>query len=291
MRADLNLFKGILKTTQRMNLYGGSYQGAMQVDFTPSEPSYTLDAKLAGLDVGRAINELTPAKNVLLGVLDTDMRLSGQGFAWDVINKTLSGHGHAKIADAQLTALDLVPKLGQLVRNMGELVGLAIPSAWEHNSFRAVEGDWYLHQGKIFTDHLRLRREGLEVLLKGYIGLDQSIDYAGTLFLPTRLVALQGAPTILRQDDDGRMVVPFTVNGTVTAPLVSFDEKTLVDLAKEELADRVRKGLGNKSEGILGKPSASDQQSQESDEAGQETGGQRRRQSLPEKILQELFRR
>jgi hypothetical protein len=64
-----------------------------------------------------------------------------------------------------------------------------------------------------------------------------------------------------------------------------------MDLAKEELANTVRKRLGEKIEGILDKPSASDQQRQQSDKAGQETGGQPTQQSLPEKILQELFRR
>jgi AsmA protein len=291
MTADLNLFKGILKTTQQMTLYGGSYRGAMQADLTLSEPSYTLDAKVAGLDVGQAINELTPAKNVLLGVLDTDMRLSGRGFTWDVINKALSGDGHVKIDEAQLTGFDLIPQLVQLVRNVGGLVGLTIPGAWEHNSFRTVEGDWRLHQGKILTDRLRLRGEGLEALLKGHVGLDQSIDYAGTLFLPVKFVALQGASTILRQDDAGRIVMPFTVKGTVTAPQISFNEKALADLAKEGLADTVRKRLGDKIEEMLGKPSTSDQQSRESNKAGQATGDQSKWQNVPEKILRGLFRR
>jgi AsmA-like protein len=234
---------------------------------------------------------LTPAKNVLLGVLDTDIRLSGRGFTWDVINKALSGNGHVKIAEARLTTFDLIPQLMQLVRNVGGLIGFTIPGGWEHNSFRTVEGDWRLHQGKILTDRLRLRGEGLETLLKGYVGLDQSVDYAGTLFLPATFVALQDAPTILRRDDAGRISVPFTVKGTVTAPQIAFNEKALVDLAKEGLADTVRKRLGDKIEEMLGKPSTSDQQSRESNKAGQATGDQPKWQNVPEKILRGLFRR
>ena len=291
MMADLNLFKGILKTTQQMTLYGGSYQGAMQVDLTPSAPSYTLDAMFAGLDVGQVINDLTPTKNVLLGALDTDMRLSGQGFTWDVINKTLSGNGNGKITEAQLTTFNLLPKLVQLLQNVGGLAGLTIPNAWEHNPFRTIEGDWRLHQGKILTDHLRLRGEGIEVLLKGYVGLDQSIEYAGELFLPAKLIGLQGAPTLLRHDNAGRVILPFMVKGTVTAPQIAFDENALVDLAKEELVDTVRKRLGGKIGEIFGTPSAGDQQSQESDKIGDERGDRPKRPNLPEKILQELFRR
>jgi AsmA-like C-terminal region/AsmA family len=291
MTADVNLLKGLLTTTQQMNLYGGSYQGTMQVNLTPAEPSYTLDAKVAGLDIGQAINALTPAKSVLLGVLDTDMRLAGQGFDWDAITKTLSGDGHVKIAAAQLTTLDLIPQLVQLLRNVGGQVGLTIPSDWEPGALRAIEGDWHLRQGKILTDHLRLRGEGMEALLEGYVGLDQSIEYVGSFFLPAQFVARQGAPTRLRQDDAGRFIVPFTVQGTVTAPRISFDEKALVGLAGEEIVDKVRKQLGDKLEGLLGKPSARDQQRQESDKAGQDTEGQSKRPNVPTKMLRELFRR
>ena len=128
MTADLSLVEGLLKTTQQMQLYGGSYHGATQVDLTHSEPSYTLDARVAGLNVGPALDDLTPAKNTLLGVLDTDMRLSGRGLAWDVIQKTLSGDGHVKIAEAQLTHFDLLPKLMHLLQNMGGLVGSRCPA-------------------------------------------------------------------------------------------------------------------------------------------------------------------
>jgi AsmA-like C-terminal region/AsmA family/Domain of Unknown Function (DUF748) len=291
MKADFSLIRGLLKTSQQMSLYGGSYQGTAQVDLTQPEPSYTLNATVADLDAGRVINELTPARDVLLGVLNTGMRLSGRGFTWDLINKTLSGDGHIKIAEARLTTFDLIPTVLQVLQQVGRLAGGTIPSAWEHNAFRAVEGDWHLRHGKFLTDQLRLRGEGVEALLKGYIGLDQSLDYAGTLVLPAKFVALRGAPALLRQDEAGRVILPFTVRGTVTAPRIAFDEKVLVDAAKEELADQVRQRLGDTIEGLLGKPSGGDRQRQESEKTGREAGDEPKRQDLPGKILRELFRR
>jgi hypothetical protein len=291
MTADIELLNGVLKTTQQMNLYGGTYHGTAQVNLAQPEPRYTLDAKVADLDVGRAINELTSAKDALLGVLNTDLRLSGQGFTWDGINKTLSGDGNVKVTEAKFTTFDLIPKLVQVLRSAGGLADLTIPGGWEHTSFRTVDADWHLRQGKILTDHLRLRGEAVEALLKGHVGLDQSIEYAGDLFLPAKLIAPRGTPAILRQDDAGRVVLPFTVKGTVTAPRLSFDEKSLVDLAKEGLTDKVRKQLGDKVEGLLGKPSTGAQQSQESDKPGHGTRESPRRQNLPAEVLKELFRR
>jgi hypothetical protein len=211
--------------------------------------------------------------------------------AWDAIQKTLSGDGHVKIAEAQLTHVDLFPKLVRLLQNLGGLVGFTLPSGWEQSTWRTIEGDWRLHQGKILTDHLRLRREGVEALLSGHVGLDQALEFTGTLFLPAKVTARRGVPRILRQDDAGRLMLPFTVHGTVSAPRISVDEKALGDLATEELADTVRKRLGGKIDERLGQPSAPDQPSQESGKTEPETGERSRRPRSPGKILQELFRR
>jgi len=291
MIADFHLANGILETTQQMTLYGGSYRGTMRVDLAPSEPSYTLDATVTGVKLGQVTNELTPGKHVLQGILDTNMQLVGQGMAWEVISQTLSGDGHVKITEAQLTSVDVLPKLAQLLREVGGPFGLTISKAWEPHAFRTIEGDWRLHQGKILTDHLRLRGEGVEALLKGYVGLDQAIEYAGNVFLPAQLMARPGAPTLLPQDESGRVVVPFTVQGTVAEPRVAISEKALVELVQGEIADTIRKRLGGKLEGLFGKPSSPDRQSQESDQTDQETGDRSPRQDLPGKLLRELLRR
>jgi AsmA-like C-terminal region len=224
-------------------------------------------------------------------VLDTDMRLAGRGFAWDAIQKTLSGNGHVKIAEAQLTHFDLFPKLMHLLQNMGGLVGFTLPSGWEQSAWRTIEGDWRLQQGKILTNHLRLRREGVEALLSGHVGLDQALEYRGTLFLPAKVTARRGAPLILRQDDAGRLMLPFTVKGTVSAPRISVDENALGGSAKQELVETLRKRLGGKIDELLGQPPAPEPSSQEPEKTGPETSERPRRPRSPGRILEELFRR
>ncbi len=291
LTADFSLAKGVLKTTHQMKLYGGSSQGTTQVDLMQPEPSYSLDTKVAGLHIGPALDDLTPAKNTLLGVIDTDMRLSGRGVTWEVVKNTLSGDGHVKLTEAQLTHFDLFSKLAPVLQNMGGLVGFTLPSGWEQGSWRTIEGDWRLQQGKFLTDHLRLRREGVEALLSGHVGLDQTIEYTGTLYLPAKVTGRRGVPLLLRQDDAGRLMLPFTVQGTLGAPRLLVDEKALMGRAQEELLDTLRKRLGGKIDEFLGQPPAPEQPSQESDKTGPETGEQPRRPRWPEKMLRDLLRR
>jgi AsmA-like C-terminal region/AsmA family/Domain of Unknown Function (DUF748) len=291
LTADISLANGLLKTTHRITLYGGTSQGTTQVDLTQAEPSHTVDARVAGLNVGQVLDELTPAKNTFQGRLDADIRLSGRGFAWEAVQKHLSGDGHVKVAEVQLTQLDFLPQLLQVLQNIGGLVGFTVPGGWEHGPWRTIETDWRLREGKILTDRLRLRREGVEALLSGYIGLDQAIDYTGTLFLPVKVTGRRGAPVSLRQDDSGRLMLPFTVHGTVSAPRVSVDEKALIGRAPQELVDTVRKHLGGKIDELLGQPSAPKQPGQEPEKPAPEAGEQPRQPRGAEKILRDLFRR
>jgi hypothetical protein len=183
-----------------------------------------------------------------------------------------------------LTTFDLIPQVLQLLSHVSAALGGTRPGAWQPDSFRAVEGNWRLHQGKILTEHLRLRGQGLEALLTGYIGLDQAIDYAGTVFLPATLLGR-------RQDEAKRLAVPFTAQGTLTTPRIVVDEQALVGLVQTELVDALGKQLGSKLEELFGRPSASDQRQQESDRTGQGTGDRPLPPNLPGKLLRELLRR
>jgi hypothetical protein len=130
----------------------------------------------------------------------------------------------------------------------------------------------------------------MEALLSGHVGLDQTLEYTGTLFLPAN-VNRRGAPLLLRQDDAGRVMLPFTVQGRLGAPRISVDPKALVGSTREDLVDTVRKRLGGKIEEFFGQQPAPEPPSQEPEKPAPETSDQPSRPRWPGKILQELFRR
>jgi len=288
---EFSLVDGKLASSQQMQAYAGSYQGTTKADLTRPEPTYTLDAKVAGLDVGRVLDELTPAKKTLRGLLSTDLHLVGRGWTWDVINQTLSGQGHATIHEANLATLDLIPELLQVLQNLAGRAGLTIDTRLDRDAFRTIEADWDLRQGRILTERLRLRGEGVEAWLDGSVGLDQSLDYAGKVFLPPRFMALRGRPSLLPQDDQDRFILPFMVKGTLQAPQVSLNEKALVGGVGGELIDKVRKHLGDKLEGLFGAPPAPEQEGQESDQPSQESGDRPKRPQGARRLLEELLKR
>jgi AsmA protein len=225
MTAEVALINGALTSKQQAKVYTGSYQGDVQIDLAQKEPHYTLNAKLLDVNVGQALNELTSVNNALWGVLDTDVQLSGRGLTWDLISQTLTGDGALRLSEAKLTTFDLMPELVQVLREVGAMAGVAVSADWEHEAFNAIEGNVRLRQGKIWTDALKLRGQGLEAILKGYVGLDQSIDYAGTMFLPGKLIGERGPLALVRRDDMGRIIWPFAVKGAVKSPHIAFDKR------------------------------------------------------------------
>lgn len=291
MTADVALIDKTLTSTQQVKVYAGSYQGDVRVDLAPKEPHYTVNAKLLNLHIGQALNELTSVKDALFGVLNSDLQLSGQGLTWDLINQTLTGEGALTISEVQLTTFDLIPKLVQVLKGVGTLVGMNIPADWERDAFDAVEGHVRLQQGKIWTDALKLRGRGLEALLKGYVGLDRSIDYAGTLSLPSTVVSDRGPLKLLRRDDKGRIILPFTVRGTVNSPQIVFDERHVRDMARDALIDTLKKQRGGTADEAPPQPSIGTHQEPQSEPTGQEAGTPQTLHDLPRKILQDLLRR
>jgi AsmA protein len=292
LSADFSLLNGQLTSTHQVHLYGGSYQGTAQVDLTQREPVFGLDGKVAELDVGQALAVLAPDRRTLRGILSTDLHATGSGWDWEAIIQTLDAHGYATIAQATLVHLDPLPELARALQKLGERAGLSIDTQFDRDPFKRIEGDWRLHQGRIMTERLRLRGEGVEAVLDGSVGLDQSIDYTGKVFVPPKFVALRGRPSLLPQDDQGRLALPFTVQGTLMAPRVAVPEKALLGLVREDLLEKLRKRTGGRLEGLLGgPPSGGEPPQRQPDQATPEPENQPKRPNLPRRLLEEFLRR
>jgi AsmA protein len=288
LATEFSLVKGQLTSTQQMQLYAGSYQGTARVDLTQPEPSFSLDAKVADLDVGQVLDELTSARRTLRGLLSTDLHATGRGWAWEGISQTLDGHGRAKIVEARLMTLDLLPELLRVVQQLGERAGLTIDTTLARDPFKTIEGNWRLHRGRIATDRLRLRGAEVEAVLDGSVGLDRSLDYAGKVLLPSKFINLRGRPAFLPKDDQGRLTLPFIVKGTLMAPRVAVDEKALVGVVGGELIDKARKRLEGRLEGLLGAPPA-DEPPQEPGKGNPEAGERPKRPLR--RLLEEFLKR
>lgn len=235
LTADFSLIDGLLKSAHAFQTFEGKYTGNIEANLAQAQPQYTVDARLVGVNVGNLVNELTPVENVLLGALDTTINLSGKGVDWEAISQTLTGDAGVQITSLKLTTLDLMPKLAATLQAVGTVAGFTVPEGLAQRSFDTLKAALHVAEGKIQTDDLQLSGQDLLVLAGGLVGLDQSLDLEGRAFLLGDLAAAFGEKAAFLQDQQGRIQLPFTLQGTITQPRVTPNERYLVELAKQSL--------------------------------------------------------
>lgn len=249
--ADISLIEGLLKSTQSFQMFDGTYSGNLQANLAQPRPDYTVNAKLHDVSAGSLVNRMTSVKNVVLGVLDTDVKLSGQGFDRESIDKTLTGNAGVKISSLKLTTLDLMPKLTATLGAVSKIAGFSVPEGLAQRSFDTLNAALQFTEGKIHAENLKLSGQDLLVLAQGLIGLDQSLDLQGTAFLLDKLAAGFGKKAAFLRDKEGRIPVPFTLRGSLTKPIVTPNERALLDLAKKALLGQAGQKAGEELKKLL----------------------------------------
>ena len=227
LAAEVTWAQGLLTSTQRANLYGGSYQGIAQVDLAQAEPAYALDARVTGVNLGEATTAFTPANNLFGGALTAHLKLAGRGSTWAAIRQTLSGDGNVHITGARFTPPESMPELRRQVTILSPLGSKTTQISLKRHAFNAVEATFRIGQGKVFSDHLQLSGQDITLLAKGYVGLDRSLEYNSHLVLSGQRAREHGLLATFFRDRYGRLIVPFTVKGMVGAPKIVVDANEL----------------------------------------------------------------
>ena len=243
LTADVTLVQGLLKSKQQAKLYGGSYQGMVQMNLAQAGPAYSWDARVAGLHLGEAAIALMPAKNFLEGVLTAQLKLAGQGLTWTAIRQTLSGEGNLQITNARFTPPDAMPEPRREVTIISPLGKMTTYINLKRHAFNAVEAIFRIGQGKVYSDHLQLSGNDIQILAKGYLGLDQSLSYNGNLVLSGKRASERTILAAFLRDIHGRITLPFTVKGTVHDPKILVDTRDVLARARSTLTGKTGKEM------------------------------------------------
>jgi AsmA-like C-terminal region/Domain of Unknown Function (DUF748) len=238
LTADVALAQGRLTTTHQATLYGGSYRGMVRMNLALGEPAYTVDASVAGVQLGAAMRMWTSANTVRQGVLTTRVKLSGQGWTWARLRQTLSGDGHATITDFKVRPADPPHVRTRKVTFVSPLGNMTRHIRMNLESIHTVKAILHMRQGHFLSDDLQLWGKDVAIRARGHMGFDQSVTCNGTLTLSGERASAQGilAKLFLR-DAYGRTIYPFTVTRRVSDPQLVVNAKDLLGGAIERPTD------------------------------------------------------
>jgi AsmA-like C-terminal region len=138
-----------------------------------------------------------------------------------------------------------MPELRREVTIISRLGKMTTHISVKRHAFDAVEATFRVGQGKVFSDHLQLSGSDIRILAKGYLGLDQSLDYHGNLVLSGKRASERSILSAFLRDVHGRIILPFAVKGTVHDPKIVVDTRDVLARARDALSGK----MGNETEG------------------------------------------
>ncbi len=247
-KADYSFKKNVFSLKELvLTLFGGSIGGSSVFDMHSRAYSGKLNVK--GLDLGKLLPALLVSKSYVTGTSDASVSWRGRGLSWDVIKRTITADGVFAVRDGRFVNVEMVDAVLSLL-GLDELKNL---------SFKELKGNFKVAAGKVLLKSV-LNNPLLKMKANGYIGLD------GSLFLPLVLkLSPELSARVVKKvsyakyfpREDGWMVVPIKLKGTVTKPVPVPDINVKEQLKKEgvKLLEKAIKGKGGdkKAGGVLQK--------------------------------------
>jgi AsmA protein len=206
-----------------------------RVDLSEAEPKWNLKAKLASVDMQKALTSLAGAAPVA-GKLTGGLDLNGAGVDWNAIARALTGNGAISLQEGVLTTTDLGEKvLGALSQGLKSLGKGGVASALSgaengKTTLRELAAQFQVKDGAMaLSKPLTFKAPFGQASLGGKIGLGGVLALGGTVNVPKDVLAKVASGIPLPSGLD----VPLGLGGTLTQPIVNVNAQEAVSgLAK-----------------------------------------------------------
>jgi len=246
VKGSVNLAENVLDLpgmAMKVNGADGTARGFLK--FNLPGWGYSLDLDLKNIDMQPVVNSFAPRfKDQVFGKADFRLKeLKGQGTTPPYLNRYLTGKIEGDLRDGKFTGLPILTALVDVTRI----------KALEELRFFQGRMDMDIGRGKIDINDLYFRGDLEKMGLKGWFGLDKTIDLSIQLALADplsgKLKALKYAGDFMK-DSEGytELPVPVGMGGTFSHPIPTLKigesfEETGKKLLKGLLDDQLKKHL------------------------------------------------
>lgn len=251
VRANCSLDKGVVRLDPlSAELYGGRQAGSIVIDLSSTRPKYNVKTRLENVDANRLMAATTALSGIISGSMGGQAEIEFFVGESSEVAKTLNGTVSFKMASGKLAGSDLLGELSKLGKFLNPLKGASSVST----DIAALEGSMTLKDGLGTTQDLTLQLSGgPQFTATGNINLrDQTIKMRALAIFARELTEraggnrIGGILTSAVMDENGRLVMPALVSGTVGKPLLVPDAERIAQMKvrsiSEGLTDAIRKG-------------------------------------------------
>ena len=240
------LASGIVTLTPlAVRAFGGHFNGRLDVDTRGSAPQLRLSGRIDGLDVAPLMKANGTAGGIT-GTLAGTVALSAAGTDAATVLQTAHGTIAAAITNGTIEHLDLVRTI---VLAFGKPSG--VPAEGSGTTFTRLGGTFALANRSLTSTDLSLASRDFDVAGRSTLRLSTgALDARGDVVLSRELTAQAGTDLRRYAQEDGRVIVPALVGGTIDQPQVTVDIQAAAARAFQNEIQRRAKSL---FEGLLKK--------------------------------------
>jgi len=249
----------------KMNLYGGSFQGSVQIDARARQPKYRVREKMNGVQVGKLMTDFIGEDRVS-GELAANVEINTRGEWLSALKKNSNGKMNIAIKDGALKGFNLRYSIDQAKAKLKNQP--APPQALQTTDFSALSLSGKIKNGVFSSNDLNLQAPLLRVGGEGKANLnDNTVDY---------LVKAKLVGTVAGQDGGGQdeltgLLIPVRIKG----PFESPDIDVQLDEMLKGIAAKLRAEEQAKLKAAIEKQKAELERQLEAEKAALEAAKQR----------------
>lgn len=226
-------------------ILGGTFQGRLAADLRGAAARLQLSGDVANVDVARAM-ERSGAPGGITGTLAGHVQMTASGNDGAALLRRANGRMTVQIRNGTIPHLDLVRSV---VLAFGKPDSAA--PAGSGSAFESLSGPLVLASQTLTSDALTLRSSDFDMVANGGLRLDTgAVDARANVVLSRALTAQAGTDLRRYASQDGRVIVPVTISGTLSSPVVFVD---LAAATKRALENEIKRRLGDFLGGLFKK--------------------------------------
>ncbi len=219
----------------RLAAFGGAFDGRLRVGLAGRAPEIQIGGDVKGVDVSALLRE-TQGSSSISGRLDGTFALSTRGSSPEVMLSSGRGTGRATISDGEIPGLDMVRSV---VLAFGRPA--AAPAAPSGTRFSRITSTFALADQTLRSEDIAFASPDYDMTADGSLRIPAGVvDMRATVTLSPELTAQAGTDLRRYAQENGRVVVPATVTGTVAQPRVRLD---IAGVARRALGNEVKRKI------------------------------------------------
>jgi uncharacterized protein involved in outer membrane biogenesis len=219
-----------------LGLFAGTFGGKAGVNLQPVPPELELQGTLAGVDVARALTE-TRGSASISGTLGGTFSIASAGASADPLLRAAHGTATLAITNGTVPGLEMVRSI---ILAFGKPSGA--PAAGSGSAFTRLGGTFALDRQVLTSKDLAFASRDYDMTGTTRVHLDSgALDAKVTVALSRELTAQAGTDLRRYTVQDGRIIMPAVLSGTVAAPKVTID---LADALNRALQNELKRRVG-----------------------------------------------